>query len=102
VLELAELELHGGVPALDHGVVQRRAGSTHGLLDADPATGSPEVLGDVLTALIGVHDHLAQGGLAATDRDRHLQSRLGQVGVVMLARLNPTIRREPMYKTEST
>jgi hypothetical protein len=26
VLELAELELHGGVPALDHGVIEGRAG----------------------------------------------------------------------------
>jgi hypothetical protein len=42
-----------------------------------------------LAALVGVHDHLAQGGLASTDRDRHLQSRLGKVGVVVLAQAEP-------------
>jgi hypothetical protein len=36
-----------------------------------------------------VHDHPGNGGLAAPDRDRHLQSRLGQGGVVVLAEGEP-------------
>ena len=36
-----------------------------------------------------MHDHLADGGLAAADRDRHPQRRGRQVGVVVLAQPEP-------------
>src|SRR3954447_6220102 len=51
--------------------------------------GGLERLGGVLAALIGMHDHPADGVLAAPDRDRHLQGRSGQVGVVMLTQTEP-------------
>src|SRR3954447_17095142 len=85
VLELAELELDGGVPALDDSIVESRAGPAHRLFDADAGTRGPEVLRGVLAALIGVHQHLGQGVFAAADRDGHLQGRLGEAGVVVLA-----------------
>ena len=57
VLELAQLELHGRVPALGHGIVQFWAGPAHRLFDPDPSAGGLEVLDGVFAALVGVHDH---------------------------------------------
>jgi hypothetical protein len=42
-----------------------------------------------LAALIGMHDHLGDGVLAAAQRDRHLQRSLGQVGIMMLTQAEP-------------
>ena len=83
----AQLELQGGVPGLDHRVVQSRARPAHGLADAQPLAGLPEAARGVLAALVGVEDHA--GHLAAAHGHRHGQRAVGQLRVVVLAERKP-------------
>src|SRR4051794_27648036 len=85
VLEAPELELQGGVPGLDDGIVQRRADPAHRLSDPDPGAGGAEGPGGVLAALVGVQDHAGPGLPPAADSDRHRQRGVGQLAVVVLA-----------------
>jgi hypothetical protein len=61
------------------------------MFDPDPSAGGLEVLGGVFAALVGVHDHLAEGVLAAKARDRHLQCGLGLSALWCLPRANPAM-----------
>ena len=70
------------------------ADPTHRLGDAELPARLAEGAGGVLTALVGVHDHLGDGVGAAADRNRHHQGGLGQVGVVMRGPLRMRSDRE--------
>ena len=90
VLEAAQLELQGGVPALDDGVVQRRA-------RPGPSTGSRRPgsqaarngPGGVLAALVGVQDAPRRSRPAPPRTATAIAAPRGQRGVVMLAEGEP-------------
>ena len=82
-----QFEFQGGVPGLDRGVVQRGAGSAHGLADTQPRAGLPEGPGGVFAALVGMQNH--PGDLPAAHRHGHGEGAVGQVGVVVFGQGEP-------------
>ncbi len=82
-----QLELQGGMPGLDRGVVQRGAGSAHGLTDTQPPTSLPEGPRGVLAALIGMQNDPSD--LPTAHRHGHGEGSVGQVGVVVFGQGEP-------------
>src|SRR5947209_14627632 len=72
----SDLERQRGVPGLDRGVVQRRAGPAHRLDDPEPGAGILEGPCGVFAAAVGVQHDPVDG--AAADRRRSEERRVGK------------------------